>query len=272
MPGRKGVLLREHHIRGARITTPINVGETNTIRMMGELGRNVNFASGKLYIRRGALGGGKEKAQPAFFKPLFGPNMEAQNAEGVRAVRIMDRLRERGLPVPKAGIIEHNGSVYLAMSPYVRKGGSISKFIPINTRPGSHTPHMLASLSAARDSALIRQLGRDTAEILNAGIYTKYFDFFGFYRKKDGSLNRFIMDVDYFYDMHGSGSQKDTVMTLFKDIKSVWKPRKNLAELQLFASAMKKGLESPELRAAVDAALASKSRGFFGYMREIFSA
>ena len=271
MPKRKGIVLNESHVRGVRLSPKMNVGETNTIRMMEELGRKVDFASGKIYIRRGSLGEGKERAQRAFFKPLFGPNEDSQRSEGARAVRVMNTLRARGLPVPKAGIVEHQGQLYLAMSPFIRKGGSISKITPINTTPGSHTPHFLGLLNAAKNAELIRSLGRDTAEIINSGMYTKYFDFFGFYKKRDGSVDRIIMDVDYFYDMQGRTNQKGAISSLFRDIKSVWKPKRSAAELALFSSAMKERLESQELRQAVDEALAEKRRSFWSYVGEIFS-
>ncbi len=271
MPKRRGIVFSSEHVRGANISNPINVGETNTIRMMEELGRPVNFGSGKIYLKRGSFGKGKERAQKAFFKPLFGDNHSGQRNEGERSVRIMDALRLRGLPVPKAGLIEHHGQLYLAMSPYLRKGGLITKMIPVNTSAGSHTPHFLKTLNVERNADLIRQMAKDTAEIFNAGMYTKAFDFFGFYRKKDGTLARFIMDVDYFYDAQGPMHQKEGVNSMFADIKSVWKPRRNPAELELFASTMKESLESDFLKKAVDEAVAKKSRGVFGYLKDIFS-
>ncbi|MEK6821320.1 MAG: hypothetical protein AABY11_02895 [archaeon] len=144
-------------------------------------------------------------------------------AEHEMSIRV--KLKSLGLPVLKAGIVEikegENAGVYLAQEPFLRKGGE-SVLIPINSQYSEHPEHptFLSTLRPAKDRRLIEQLAKETALLFNAGFAPFRFDYYGFYRKKDGSWHHVIMDVEEIHKVGVNHSMMSArIRNMLNDVK-----------------------------------------------------
>ncbi|MEK6820809.1 MAG: hypothetical protein AABY11_00220, partial [archaeon] len=143
---------------------------------------------------------GMHRAQRVFIKKVYtGYGQEFDRKRAESEVKIRNELREAGLPVPKTGVWEikegEEKGVYLIMSPFLRGKEKRSKLQPLN--PFRAEPTFLESLNmkSTHDRKLVTDLAHATAVMLNHGIVASFFDFFGVYRRKDGSWHYVIMDT-----------------------------------------------------------------------------
>lgn len=200
MPRRRGIQLVASDISHVRILKPLPIS-TN---------RERSFYSGKIYLRKNALlqlWPGIHTAQRVFLKKMqSGGNSSYSNITELeyakREVALRNKLKKAGLPVLPTAIVQipegKDQGVYLATPPFLRKGNRETRIIPVNERSGplAGRPYFLARLKVPRDARLIRDMARETATMYNHDVYSFWFDFYGFYPRKDGTWGRLIMDTD----------------------------------------------------------------------------
>ncbi len=199
MPNRKGLHILPSDVSHVRIIKKLPI-ETN----QGE-----RFFYGKIYLRPKTFlpfPGVKHGAQRVFLKRMnWIGDMSMYNAE--RELALHNTIRSLGLPIPKSGIVKieqgENKGVYLAISPFLRNSNTASRIIPINSGgkfPGR--PYFLKRLTIKKDAQLIRTLAQEAALLINNGILPGWYDFVGFYKRKDGSWGHIIMDAQNMYVNH----------------------------------------------------------------------
>ena len=226
MPKRRGIVFREKDVSKAVLGRKLDLTS----------GRKPVY-SGKIYLKPGNFPRGKAGAQRVFLKAMIGANIKEERKRGRAELAIRQKLKAAGLPVLKSGLVEIKGKIYLAIESFLVKGGAESRLVPINTRKGVGNPYFLRQLTVEKNAALIRQLGKDTATIFNQGITPKFFDFFGFYRRKDGSWARVIMDTEY---LSNNRPRDHNWINLVQMIETVWKAQSK--ELGLFRRTFEENL------------------------------
>lgn len=178
MPKRKGITFTSSDVAGARIIKDGYYGEFD----------NSQTHYGKIFLKSERFPPGGRRAQKVFLKRAWW--MTKGDIERELAIRA--ELRKAGLPVLKSGIVKIGKRYYLAMEPYFRGGGTNSKLFPINVYG---KPIRLAQMRKEEQDKIIPEIAKDTAKIYNLGIGSRYFDFIGFYQKKDSTISRLIMDT-----------------------------------------------------------------------------
>ena len=267
MPKRKGIHFTEQDVSHAKIIKEVNVGKTRSTYLLDQLRGETEadiatrFAHGKIYLKKDKFSKGKQRAQRAFFKPLLGRNAEEQRKHGERELQILEKLRNAGAKViPKAGLVQVGGQVYMAVSPFLRTQNYRSILIPINSYAGQSIPAFLERLRVSRDSKLIKDLATDFSKMVNSGISTSYFDFFSFVRKGE-TWERFVSDSNHLIDLPFDMTH---AYRIAYGIKSVWGKRKFANELNLFKTELFNKITDPKIRAMFEKAFnTSKFMLFF---------
>ncbi len=193
---------------------------------------------------------GITRPKKVFLKPA--PKGKRQAEE----LAIRQRIRELGLPIPKAGIVEmkENREVkpFWAIEPFVQKGGRQTKLIAINvSSEGGLTrdPGFLDRLRPDKDGPLIRQLAKDTAALINNGIGFWEYDFFGFYPSAGKQWKRVIMDTEELYWADTLKKKKQSTQLAIHAISNVWLHRSNPSDraydcYRIFMDTLQKNLTS----------------------------
>jgi hypothetical protein len=252
MPKRKGNIFSEKdisHITGGK---PVNVGQTKTIRYLIELRDSIAnphevnpyFHRAKIHFKQGTFKNGQGKAQIVFLKPVMGMTREDQAVNAKKEVELFKRMKNAGLPVPKTGVVIHKEQAYIAVEPFLRNGQK-SVLMPINSRHGYSKPVFLSKLSVKRNSSLIIDLAKDLATIANLNISTEYFDLHGFYKKRDGTLTRIIMDTNHLKNCKFTSHE---IKSIVSEIKKVWQRKRYSAEKKLFIETLLKNINDLEMK------------------------
>lgn len=228
MPKRRGIIFTKEDVSKVVLGEKLNLTS----------GRKAVY-SGKIYLKPGNFPPGKAGAQRVFLKSITGTTAAEQRRKGKAELAVRQKLKAAGLPVSKSGLVKINGRLYLAVESFLIKGETESKLVPINSKRQSSTPYFLKRLTAKKNGALIQQLAKDTATIFNQGITPEFFDFFGFYRRKDGSLTRVIMDTENL--LNRKPTVHDWIM-LDQEITCVWKQKSK--EMTLFTKTFQEHLSS----------------------------
>jgi hypothetical protein len=216
--------------------TPIDVGFTSAKVNSGK-----PFGKGKIFFKAGS--GLKKKR--VFFKPVSAmlPADVPKRAEEMGGVA--KRLAKVGVPVVKVIRVAHEGQTYLAVESFLTQKQLVPKLFPINPKPLDHTPYLLSNLTMRKNSHLIKNLAQDTAKILNLGISSRYFDFFGFYPNAKGEWERKVMDLDHMYIETQS---VDELKQMLSSIRKVWAPGKFDEEYSFFLRELLNRVRKPKLK------------------------
>ncbi len=196
MPGRTGPIRREDIAR-VRIIRPLAI----------ETARKGRFYHGKMYLRPGSyLFEGMHRAQRVFIKRISYFHGETSDPLSIfdrenaqKEIEIRHQLKRLGLPVPKSLLWEvksgKNRGIYLVTESFLRGKEKKSKLQALN--PYYAEPDFLKKLNIENenDRKLVSDLARATATMLNHGIISYNFDFFGIYPRKDGKWNYQFMDT-----------------------------------------------------------------------------
>jgi hypothetical protein len=273
MPKRRGMLFWGEDISHVTGKKKINVGETTTPTYLKDLNKSMylnqdvspHFMYGKIHFRKTSLREGKRKAQRVFLKPVVGSDHKEQRKNAKKEVFFLNILGMEGVPVPKAGVVNLNGQPYVAMSPFLRKGNSKSVLVPINTKHGHSEPYFLRKLSVRKNSELIQGLARDLAAVANSGLSTNYFDLHGFYKRRDGSFTRIVMDVNH---LHREYFDSYSVRSVAAQIKKVWRGPWFKKERQLFVTTLLENIHDRTTRERFRVAFAEVS--FWKLLKESF--
>ncbi len=188
----------------------------------------------------------KQKARLIRKKAVL-KHLGTNNANGLRQIRLIEKLRTLGLKVPKAGLVKINGDYFIAMEPFLTKGQT--KLTPINTQLGTPWPHFLENLTISKNSNLIKNIARDTAIMLNNGIVSTrgVFDFFSFYRRKNGELDRLILDTEELEQIGNIRVAAVSLESCLDSIRRVWTPPKYEQQFQFFLQELKNNLSKEVL-------------------------
>jgi hypothetical protein len=234
MPKRKSLVFSAKDIAGARIIRPVDVGRGQNTLFSND------FFSGKIYLKRENFAPGKRVAQRVFLK-------EGDKSRIKGELRIRQKLKAAGLPVLKAGIVFIDGKYFMAIEPFLKKGGSETKLEPINQFGRlAGQPTFLEKITVEKNKKLIEDIAKDTAKAYNAGIYAKYFDFFGFYRKKDRQLERVIMDTELLLKAKNG---KELEQHLNGNLRDIFRAmNRNKRALVLFTRTLEQSLQSKGLK------------------------
>ena len=135
--------------------------------------------------------------------PMF-PHEGANRSELARHQRTWRTFKKLGLPVPEFSAVysrrpksKKEGRKYLStfMENMTKKHG------PLKETHQLGDPLELNTLTVKKDSKLIKNLAKDLATIHNTNYLTDHLDFWHFYKKKDGTRGRVILDFNGFYIM-----------------------------------------------------------------------
>ncbi len=160
---------------------------------------------GKMYLpqRPSLFPAGMNRAQRVFLKRIRGSQEDAK-----RELALRQKIRDLGIPILREGIveIERNGKKeqFFAIESYLRRKGMRSRLIPINDQAGSANAYFFRFLDPKRDTLLIQRIAEDTASLIKNGIGFHYFDFWGFYQRKDRSFKHIVMDSEYFVKVNSN--------------------------------------------------------------------
>jgi hypothetical protein len=160
-------------------------------------------------------------------------------------VGVARRLAKAGVPVVKVIQIAHEEQMYLAVESFLTQKQSVPKLFPINPQPLDHTPYLLSNLTMRKNTPLIKNIAQDTVKILNLGISSRYFDFFGFYPNAKGEWERKVMDLDH---MYVETQSVDELKQMLSSIRKVWTPGKFDEEYAFFLRELLNGVRKPKLK------------------------
>ncbi len=224
----------------------VNLPSTSSTRAIDELiqpKERTSFWSAKVRVKKQTPAGKIKFSKNVFLKPIYGRNLGEQIKNARTQENILTLMRENNLPALRSGAIVNEGQAFLAVESFLRKSNTESKLIPINKRSETSAPTFLKRLTVKKDSQLIKDLATDLATIVDLGLSTPYFDFHGFYKRKDGSLKRVIMDVNH---MHQTPFNKTNAKSVIAFIHQVWSPTS--PEAVLFKNILLKGIKERKSR------------------------
>jgi|GEM_PF-1738665 len=112
----------------------------------------------------------------------------------LKAQKVLVRLREIGLPVPRFSKIDLRRRSTTHLHLFQPNLERLGKLIPVNNSEG--LPVFLRELDLKKDRDLIRVLARDTTTLHRNGFMTPIIDFWHFY-KRGKSYGRIILDVEF---------------------------------------------------------------------------
>lgn len=224
----------------------VNIPPTSSTKNLDDLIKpqeRTSFWNAKVRVKKQTPEGKLKFSKNVFLKPAYGRNLEEQLKNARIQESILTLMRENGLPALRSGAVVNEGQAFLAVESFLRKANTESKLIPINRRSVSSTPTFLKDLTVKNDSQLIKDLAKDLATIVDLGLSTPYFDFHGFYKRKDGSWKRVIMDVN---NMHQTSFNSISAKSVITFIHQVWPPTS--PEAVLFRNTLLKGIKEKTRR------------------------
>lgn len=221
MPRRKGVIFTPANVRKVSIRGTI---DTST-------GRQPAYYHGKIYLKSTPASPLKSVgAQRVFLKPV---SLTRGLERSEKEIQIRKKLHHAGIPVPKAGVVSvmHEGKLqhFMAISPFLKKGGKVTKLVPINTQFDGR-PTFFSVLDPVNDRLTIERTAVLAAKMINAGISSFNFDYLGFYRSKAGWIP-VVMDTEDLVEENGLADRRAAAAHVLFSMRDVLPPHSRVFEI-----------------------------------------